>query len=109
MESVKDRVKSLRPVRYKGLAPAVDDNGEFDMGDDGRPKTIYEDSFGLIAEEVQENFPDLVYTVPMDDGSTSLGVLYDRLPVYNVQAIKELQSEIDELRALVSALRQGRD
>jgi hypothetical protein len=51
--------------------------------------------FGVIAEEVDEIFPDLVCR----DGNNEIqAVNYTRLTAVLIQAVKELQSEIEELK-----------
>lgn len=104
MDGVKSKLKQLRPVRYEGTAPKLDANGELELDEDGNPDVQYEESFGLIAEEVAELFPDLTYQIRLEDGTESMGVHYNRIPIYNVQAMIELQEEVDELRARLDQL-----
>lgn len=55
---------------------------------------------GLIAEEVAEVLPEVV---EMQDGEAQ-GVNYGRLTAVLIEAVKEQQSQIDRLEALVEAL-----
>jgi len=52
------------------------------------------ESFGLIAQEVEEIFPELVAT---DEQGFKL-VNYSKLPLYTIQAVKELKAENDALK-----------
>jgi len=51
-------------------------------------------SFGLIAQEVEETFPDLVST----DEQGFKAVNYSKLPLLTIQAVKELKAENDKLK-----------
>jgi len=57
--------------------------------------------YGLIAQEVQEYFPELVH---YDEESDIYRLEYSTLGVLAIQAIKEQQEEIDELKKLVMKL-----
>ena len=70
--------------------------------------TRFEDSFGLIAEEVKDVFPDLVYEIELENGENTIGVHYDRLPIYHLQMFREQQEEIDMLKARLEALEGSR-
>jgi hypothetical protein len=59
--------------------------------------------FGLIAEEVAEVDPLLV---TYNKHGQIEGVKYERLGVVLINAIKEQQAQIEELRRLVSTLEQ---
>jgi hypothetical protein len=50
---------------------------------------------GLIAEEVEKIFPNLV---TRNDETGILGVQYTKLSVYLLEAIKTLKKEIDDLK-----------
>jgi hypothetical protein len=52
-------------------------------------------SFGLIAQDVQKEFPDLVQV----DAQGYLAVNYSKLPLLTIQAVKELKAENDTLKA----------
>ena len=77
LEGVLDDVLSLRPTRYR-----------FE-GDDDKPL-----SFGFLAQEVRELFPEIVREADDDRGTLSL--CYDQFAALTVQAIKEQQDLIDE-------------
>ena len=70
----------------------------FDWKKDGRKDV------GLIAQEVEQVFPDLVETAP--DGYKS--VEYSNLVSPLVEAVKEQQKQIEELRAEVFALKAAK-
>lgn len=100
--SVLDALESLTPVsfHYKQLEttknePVVDENGE-EITEEELPNPVMEkEHFGLIAQELQEVYPNLVYE--KDDGY--LAVNYVELVPVLMQAIKELKSEVDELKS----------
>lgn len=78
-----DRFKKLRPVSFKWR------RDEF-------PQYEFEDKreVGLIAQEVEEVFPELVGE--WKDGYK--GVNYDQIPMYLIIAIQELQKEVEKLK-----------
>ena len=55
---------------------------------------------GVLAQEIQEVFPELV----TEDGNEMLAVNYQGLVPVLINALKEQQSEIDELKEMVQAL-----
>jgi hypothetical protein len=57
------------------------------------------ESFGLIAQDVEQILPELVAT----DADGYKAVKYSALPLHMLQAIKELKSENDSLKALLQA------
>jgi Chaperone of endosialidase len=59
-------------------------------------------SYGLIAQEVEQVLPELVTT----DSDGYKAVDYTKLPLLTIQAVKELKAENDELKKQVSALKQ---
>ena len=85
LESCLDKVLRLRPVSYKRIDLPTD-------------KT----HVGLIAQEVQEVYPEVVNERP-DDGY--LGVAYQQLVPALIGAIQELKSEVDSLRNEVRELK----
>ena len=94
---VLDRVTELRPVHYFWRA---DEFPEKHFGD--------RQSYGLIAQDVEQVFPDLVTT--NEDGYKTVN--YSKLPLIAIQAIRELeernqslQRQIDALAAVVAELR----
>jgi hypothetical protein len=55
---------------------------------------------GLIAQDVEKTFPELVKT----DGNGYKAVSYEKLSVILLEGIKEQQKEIDDLKTLVNSL-----
>ena len=100
--SVLDALESLTPVsfRYKQVEmpknePVVDENGE-EITEEKEPNPVMEkEHFGLIAQELQEVYPNLVYE--KDDGY--LAVNYVELVPVLMQAIKELNAKVESLEA----------
>lgn len=90
-----DRVAGLQPVRYSWRREAFPER-QFGAGE----------SVGLIAQDVEVVMPELV----IEDTDGSKAVNYSRLPLYAIQAIKELKERNDALEqrlaALESALRK---
>ena len=86
-----DKIKLLNPVSYKLRsdisAIAVDKSNNYTQ-------------FGLIAQELQQIFPDMVST--SDNGV--LGVRYTELIPVLIQAIKEQQTQIEDLNARIQKL-----
>jgi hypothetical protein len=87
--SLLDRFARLTPVDYFWKAD------EFPNKHFGAERT-----WGLIAQDVQTVFPELVAT----DADGFLTVDYSRLPLMTVQAVKELKAENDELKRRLAAL-----
>jgi hypothetical protein len=83
-------VLALRGVRFKWRRFSGDDRSL---------------SIGLLAQEVEEVFPELVETGP--DGMKSLNYMGLIGPL--VEAVKQQHEEISELRAEVQSLKAGRD
>ncbi len=107
------RLDLLTPVsfRYKEEAfknkdltdDAVDEGlSELDEDGDGTPAeavvnpVLEKTHFGLIAQEVQEVFPELVY----ENDNGYLSVNYTELIPVLLQSIKELRAEVSGLRAI---------
>jgi hypothetical protein len=78
-DSILDRVMGLQAVTF-----------EWKHRDDGRRQ------IGLIAQDVEEVFPEVV-TTP-DDGSCEKGLLATGLDAVLVEAIKELRQQVEQLR-----------
>jgi hypothetical protein len=53
---------------------------------------------GLIAQDVIKIIPELVFTTNDD----MYGIHYDKIPILLLQSIKELQRQIDELKAIIA-------
>jgi uncharacterized small protein (DUF1192 family) len=58
---------------------------------------------GLIAEDVAQKFPELVYT---DDKGELYGIHYDRLSIYLLPVVKEQEERISALRKKIQQLKQ---
>src|SRR5262249_39942454 len=86
-----DRVAALQPVHYFWRA------SEF-------PERHFGDSqaAGLVAQDVEQVLPELVETGK--DGFKAVN--YSALPLFTIQAVKELKAQNDALKAETDALRQ---
>ncbi|WP_164002665.1 tail fiber domain-containing protein [Pyxidicoccus caerfyrddinensis] len=85
LEGALEKVLKLRATRFKMVAPR-----------DESPQ------IGLIAQEVEEVFPEVI-----DDGPDGMkGINYARLVAPLVEAIKSQQQQLDELRAALRAATQ---
>jgi hypothetical protein len=84
-----DRFAKLTPVTYQWRA------AEFPARAFGSKA-----SWGFVAQDVQDLFPDLVAT----DDQGYLAVNYSKVPLLTVQAVKELKAENDALKARLAAL-----
>jgi hypothetical protein len=60
--------------------------------------------FGLVAQDVEQVFPDIVVT---DPETGKKGIAYVELISPMIEAIKEQQEQIEELQALVLELQKG--
>ena len=89
-ENILDKVEQLRGVYFNWKTEA-------DMGNARQ--------IGVIAQEVEKIFPELVITSP--DGYKAVG--YDRLGPILIEAIKEQQVEIDSLKSQVTDLKNEVD
>ena len=87
-ERMKDNIHNMSGVlpRILQLAPSY---FNFKYAD---PDQV---TYGLLAQNVREVFPELVHEMK---GTEYLGVDYSRFSVLAIQAIKEQQETIDELR-----------
>jgi hypothetical protein len=81
---------------------------EFDRIDSG------DHQLGFIAQEVELVVPDLVYELDapapgsIDEGKESMkSVAYQNLTALLVEAIKEQQTQIDELKSAIENLKKG--
>jgi hypothetical protein len=83
---VKEKLLKLSPKKYNFVTQ--DDSGEMYIG--------------LIAQEVKELFPEFVHYHKESDSYT---MDYSGMSVVAIQAIKEQQSEIDELRKEIMELK----
>ena len=88
-DSTLDKLVRLTPVHYSWRASEFPER-HFGSGL----------SYGLLAQDVEPVFPDLVTTGP--DGYQAVN--YSKLPLLTLQAVKELKAENDALRARADAL-----
>jgi hypothetical protein len=88
-DSTLDKLARLTPVHYRWRASEFPDR-HFGSGL----------SYGLLAQDVESVFPDLVTTGP--EGYQAVN--YSKLPLLTIQAVKELKAENDALRARADAL-----
>ena len=73
---------------------------EEEMSDDGKPNQVLQKThYGLIAQELQQVYPDLVY----ENDNGYLSINYTELIPIMLQSIKELKAQVDELRSPSSA------
>ncbi len=81
LENSLDKVNNLRPVRFK-------DN------------LSQEYATGMIAEEVAETIPEVVFTKPIDgfDEPQIEGINYSDLVPFLIKSIQELKAEVDLLK-----------
>ena len=77
------------------------DGVTFDYKKDGTRST------GLIAQQLQEVLPEVVYeTTDVDDEESHLAVRYGNVVGLLVEAIKEQSAQIDALRAQIDSLEE---
>jgi hypothetical protein len=94
----------INPVRYNLKQYEVTASG----GDTLKVSNYYDESsqlflkarYGVIAQELQKVYPDLVYT----DGEGNLGVDYIELVPILIKAVQVQQRKIEELEAIVQKL-----
>ena len=105
--SVISKLELLTPVsyRYKDMNAGkergtyVDKDGkEVELPEEKPSQVMTKRHFGFVAQELQQVYPDLVY----ENDNGYLSVNYTELIPILVQSIKELKSEIDELKAVAS-------
>lgn len=88
-DSTLDKLALLTPVHYRWRA------AEFADRHFGTGRT-----YGLIAQDVERLFPDMVRT----DAEGYRAVNYSKLPLLTLQAVKELKAENDALRTRQAGL-----
>lgn len=102
--SVISKLRLLTPVsyRYKDMNAGkergtyVDKDGkEVELPEEKPCQVMTKRHFGFVAQELQQVYPDLVY----ENDNGYLSVNYTELIPILVQSIKELKSEIDELKS----------
>ena len=94
LENSLDKIKSLNGVRFKwkDLPDIV-----------GAPNKV---DFGVLAHEVEAVAPEVISSSPhiSPDGDPYKTVAYDKLVPLLIEAIKEQQTQIDDLKARLEAL-----
>src|SRR6185436_13837652 len=88
---VLDQLTALQPVHYFWRS------AEFPQRHFGNAK-----NYGLIAQDVEQVLPELVAT----DGDGYKAVDYSKLPLLTIQAVKELKTENEALKARVADLEE---
>ncbi len=93
-DSATSRIQLLRPVEYKFKQDSVHYTYEKDAAE------MKINHYGLLAQEVQEVFPNLVYE--SKDGYLSIN--YTELIPVLIQSVQELSSEVAELKAQLNEI-----
>lgn len=91
MEEFLDKIKKLRPVTFEWDEAA---RKEFGFKDEMQT--------GLIAQEVEKVFPELVVN---NNQNGYKSVHYDWLPIYLLRAIQQLLEIVDKLQKEVDELK----
>ena len=92
LENVTEKIKQLNGYRFK-----------FKNEND-------EDNIGVIAQEVEKVFPELVFYNKVDDTETEYrAVKYDLLSAILIEGFKEQQSQIEENQEMLKVMREGLD
>jgi hypothetical protein len=78
----------------------IKDLGVYRFNYKGRDDTL----IGVIAQEVEETLPEIVYEVVDDDNIKRKAVRYEHLAGVLLKAVQQQQDEIDELKAQVKKL-----
>ncbi len=89
--SVLKQLTALQPVHFYWRAAEFPDRHFGDA-----------QTYGLIAQDVEQVFPELVVTG--EDGFKAID--YSKLPLLTIQAVKELKAENDDLKAQNDALKE---
>ncbi len=92
--NVLDNINDINPVSYNLIADTNTENKPTQRGitDENNDVRI---RYGFIAQELEEIFPNVVYTMP--DGEK--GIAYQELIPILVSAIQELQAEVESLKS----------
>lgn len=81
-------ISQLRPVRYDFKNKDAESSAKFRLGGEGK-------EIGLLAQDVEQVLPDIVLTDP--DGKKLIN--YTALIPILIDAVKELRTELEELKA----------
>ena len=93
-QSAVGNIQLLRPVEYK-LKP---DSIQHVYQDDAFEMKV--NHYGLLAQEVQEIFPNIVY----EGGDGYLSINYTELIPVLIKSVQDLSAEVSELKAQVKEL-----
>jgi hypothetical protein len=77
------------------------DTGDYNAFDYSKFQKYQKEHYGIIAQDLQKVFPDLVY----ESQNGTLGILYDGLIPIIIEAIKEQQAQIETLKAEIYSLK----
>lgn len=99
-----DRINHLRPTTYFLRQQEVisADSAKVTYLYDENSEVFKKRKYGFIAQELQEVFPDLVYT--LQDGT--LGIDYTGLIPVIIQALQEQQRKLEDLETVLSDLKK---
>ncbi len=93
-----NNIKMLRPVEYKFKS----DTTQYPYHDNAYEMKV--SHFGLIAQELQAIFPNLVY----EDGNGYLSINYTELIPILIKSVQELSTEVEVLKAQVNKLQTNK-
>jgi hypothetical protein len=103
-----DNILKIKGQKYKLKLPneIFQETGDSDTIDNetfdySKLQKYQKDHYGIIAQELQEVFPDLVYKSPKG----LLGIDYEGLIPIIIEAIKEQQAQIETLKAEIETLK----
>jgi hypothetical protein len=105
-ETLKENIKGLdgsleKLLKLRGVEYDLK-KGYFNVSDVNLKNKLYEGSkneIGFLAQELKEIFPEVVF---LDTTSNLYSVSYTRLVPVLVEAMKEQQAQIDELKKLIN-------
>lgn len=99
-----DKIEKVRPTTYnlKQQEIIAADSAKVTYLYDPASEVFIKRKYGFIAQELQDVFPDLVYT--LQDGT--LGIDYSGMIPVIVQAIQEQRGKIEEMEAVISELKK---
>jgi hypothetical protein len=102
-----DKVEKIRPTTYNLRQQEITsaDSAKVAYLYDPDSEVFTKRKYGFIAQELQEVFPDLVYT--LQDGT--LGIDYTGLIPVIIQALQEQQGKIEKMEAVINELQQKVD
>ena len=99
-----DKIEKVRPTTYNLKQQEITsaDSSKVTYLYDPDSEVFTKRKYGFIAQELQDVFPDLVYT--LQDGTLSIDYT-GMIPVI-VQALQEQQGKIEEMEAIISELKK---